>query len=217
MKTQLKNLWLDNRKFFLAACLLFAGGAILGFVQAHVVEELAKALFEQLKDVMAKLERNGGGLFAMFWAIFFNNVKVALLMMAMGVFFAFVPVFNIMANGVFIGFMFAKISESGVNPVLMFTAGILPHGIFELPAILFAAAVGIRLGVLSLRTVGSLIQPAKWERVKNDWFEMLRQFPAAVLTVVVLLFVAAFVESGITPLVLHGILGDELQQVKLFQ
>lgn len=216
MKAQLKNLWSDNRKYFLFACLLFGLGVVWGYLQSEAVEQIANALLEQLKDMVAKLEREGGGPLAVFWAIFKNNLFVSLFMMALGVFFAFLPVFSMLANGIVIGFILAKFHAAGINPWLMFTAGILPHGVFELAAVLFAAGVGIRLGVLSFRSVGSLIQPAKWGRVKNDWFDMLKQFPTSVITVIVLLFIAAIVETVVTPLIIQGVLGDQLKQINLF-
>lgn len=217
MRTQFKRLWTDNSKFFLAACLLFVGGAALGFLQAHALEQMVNSLLGQLKEVIDRIQANGGGVFATFWDIFSNNVTSSLMMMAMGLFFAFFPVFGLIANGVLLGFIFAKYSAFGVSPWLVFAAGILPHGILELPAVLFAAGVGIRLGMLSFRSVGSLIQPGKWERVKNDWYDTLKQFPMVVLTVIGLLFVAAIVESSITPLILREVLGDQLQQMKLIK
>ncbi|MEJ8546646.1 stage II sporulation protein M [Brevibacillus borstelensis] len=217
MRTQFNRLWTDNRKYFLTACLLFGGGAVLGFLQAHALEEMVKSLLGQLKDVIDRIHANGGGVFATFWAIFSNNVTSSLMMMAMGLFFAFFPVFGLMANGVLLGFIFAKYSSFGVSPWLVFAAGILPHGILELPAVLFAAGVGIRLGMLSLRSVGALIQPVKWEQVKNDWYDTLKQFPMVVLTVIGMLFLAAIIESSVTPLILQEVLGDQLKQLNLIK
>ncbi|MFS0557941.1 stage II sporulation protein M [Brevibacillus sp. 179-C9.3 HS] len=217
MGIRLRNLWLDNRKFFFAACLLFFGGALIGYIQAPIVEGMVGSLMGQLKELAERIKENGGGPLAMFWMIFSNNVLSALMMMALGIFFAFFPIIGMLANGVLLGFIISKSSAVGVSPWLIFSAGILPHGIFELPAILFAAGVGIRLGVLSLRSVGVLIQPHKLPRLKNDWYDTLKQFPVAVLTVIVLLFIAAVVESTITPTILKETVGQQLQQLNLLK
>lgn len=212
MKIQLRRLWSDNKRFFLVACLLFFGGAFIGYLQAPAVESLVDQLLGQLKEIVERIKENGGGILATFWTIFSNNVISSLMMMALGLFFAFFPVVGLLTNGILLGFILAKYSAAGTSPWLMFGVGILPHGIFELPAILFAAGVGIRLGVLSLRSVGVLFQPHKADRLKNDWYDTLKQFPAAVLTVIVLLFVAAIIESTITPVLLQATMGEHLQQ-----
>ncbi|QRG67954.1 stage II sporulation protein M [Brevibacillus choshinensis] len=209
MKNHLQRLWLDNRGFFLAACLLFIGGGLIGYFQAPMVEAMVSELMGQLKEIVDRIKESGGGVFATFWMIFSNNVVSALMMMALGLFFAFFPIIGLVANGILLGFILSK--SVGVSPWLMLGAGILPHGIFELPAVLFAAGVGIRLGLLSFRSVGVLFQPHKIERLKNDWYDTLKQFPVAVITVIALLLIAAIVESSITPYILNGLIGDQMK------
>jgi stage II sporulation protein M len=209
MNNHLRRLWLDNRRFFLAACLLFIGGGLIGYLQAPMVESMVSELRGQLKEIVDRIKESGGGVFATFWMIFSNNVVSALMMMALGLFFAFFPIIGLVANGILLGFILSK--SVGVSPWLMFGAGILPHGIFELPAVLFAAGIGIRLGLLSFRSVGVLFQPHKVERLKNDWYDTLKQFPVAVIAVIVLLLIAAIVESSITPFIINGLIGDQMK------
>lgn len=209
MKNQLRRLWIDNRAFFLAACLLFIGGGLIGFLQASAVESMVNQLMDQLKEIVERIRESGGGVLATFWMIFSNNVVSSLMMMALGLFFAFFPIIGLLSNGILLGFILAK--AQGVSPWLMLGAGILPHGIFELPAVLFAAGFGIRLGVLSFRSVGVLIQPHKGGRLKNDWYDTLKQFPVAVLAVIGLLLIAAIVESAITPYIIQELLGGKMK------
>ncbi|MFP3393033.1 stage II sporulation protein M [Brevibacillus sp. SIMBA_040] len=217
MKNHLRRLWLDNRRFFLAACLIFVVGGLIGYFQAPAVESMVSNLMEQLKEVAERIKENGGGVFATFWTLLSNNVLSALMMMALGLFFAFFPIIGMMANGVLLGFIISKYSTVGISPWLIFSAGILPHGIFELPAVMFAAGIGIRLGALSFRSVGVLFQPHKLDRLKNDWYDTLKQFPVAVLVVIVLLVIAAIVESAITPYILKATIGEQLQQLNLLK
>lgn len=209
MKNQLRRLWIDNRGYFLAACLLFFFGGFIGYWQDSAVKAMVNQLLGQLKEIVDRVQESGGGVFATFWMIFSNNVVSALMMMALGLFFAFFPIVGLVTNGILLGFILAN--ASGVSPWLMLAAGILPHGIFELPAVFFAAGVGMRLGVLSFRSVGVLIQPHKADKVKNDWYDTLKQFPAAVLLVIGLLLVAGIVESSITPFVIHEWIGGKVQ------
>jgi len=211
MNSQLRQLWLDNKRFFWAAGLLLLGGAVIGFVQADLVESLAKQMMGQIKEIVQRIKHNGGGVVSTFWAIFSNNVMSSLMMMALGLFFAFFPIIGLLSNGVLLGFILAKISAAGINPLLVFAVGILPHGMFELPAVVFAAGVGIRLGLLSFRSVGVLLRVNQLEQVKSEWHSLLKQFPAAVLSVIALLFIAALVESVITPLLLQSTVGGPFQ------
>ncbi|CAM3557822.1 MULTISPECIES: stage II sporulation protein M [Brevibacillus] len=217
MKSQLRRLWADNRRYFLASALLFLGGMLIGYMQSAAVQEMVNQLLGQLKEVVDRIRENGGGAFATFWAIYTNNVISALMMMAMGLFFGVFPIFGMLANGILLGFILSTYSTAGINPLLVFAAGILPHGIFELAAVFFAAGIGIRLGGLVLRSIGLLFQPGKGERVKNDWYDTLKQFPAAVLLVIVLLLVAGVVESVITPMILEAALGEQLEQLRLLK
>jgi stage II sporulation protein M len=208
---------MDNKYFVLAAFLLFMGGMLLGYFQSAAVEAMANQLLGQLQQVLDRIQENGGGTGATFWAIYTNNILAALMMMAMGLFFGFFPIVSMIANGLLLGFIFAKYSVVGVNPWLVFAAGILPHGIFELSAVFLAAGFGLRFGSLTLRSIGLLFQPGKSGTVKNAWYDTLKQFPAAVLLVVVLLLVAGVVESVVTPTILHAVLGDQIQQLRLMK
>jgi stage II sporulation protein M len=189
MKNQLNRLWMDNKRFFLAASLLFIGGGLIGYLQAPAVETMVNNLLGQLKDIVERIRESGGGVFATFWMIFSNNVVSSLMMMALGLFFAFFPIVGLLANGVLIGYIFSAYQAEGISPWLMFGAGILPHGIFELTAVMFAAGFGMRLGLLSFRSVGVLFQPQKLERLKNDWYDTLKQFPVAEVDIVARVFV----------------------------
>jgi len=213
VKQQLKGIWADNKPFFWAASLLFLGGMLLGYWQSAALETMIKQLMGQLEEVVNRIRENGGGPLATFWAIYSNNVVSALMMMAMGVFFGFFPVFGMLANGILLGYVFSTYQTMGVNPWLVFAAGILPHGVFELTAVFLAAGFGMRLGGLVLRSIGLVFQPGKANQVKDSWYDTLKQFPAAVLLVVVLLFVAGVVESMVTPGILYGLLGDQLPQL----
>lgn len=217
MKNQLRRIWTDNKRFFLAASLLFFGGMVLGYVQSAALEPMVTQLMKQLEEIIKRIQENGGGPAATFWAIFSNNVASALMMMAMGVFFGLFPIIGMLTNGVLLGYVFSTYSTLGISPWLIFAAGILPHGIFELSAVFLAAGFGMRLGGLVLRSIGLLYQPGKAGLVKNAWYDTLKQFPAAVLSVIVMLFVAGVVESVVTPAILQAVLGDQLKQIQLIK
>src|SRR3989338_1945840 len=76
--------------------------------------------------------------------IFFNNLEVAFFGLFLGVFLVIFPFVNAVANGIVLGYVFSKLAE--VSRLGDFWR-ILPHGIFELPAIFISLALGIKLGM----------------------------------------------------------------------
>lgn len=211
MGQQVRNLWLDNKAYFLTATLLLVGGAVVGFLQADMVESIAKEMMSQIKAIADRIKDSGGSSIATFWVIFKNNVLSSIYMMLFGIFFAVIPVFGLLSNGVLLGFILEKIASAGVNPLIVLVVGILPHGIFELPAVVFAAAVGIRYGLLSIRSIGSVLRIAQWGEVKREWMSAIRQLPLVLASIVVLLLVAAVVESLVTPLLLQSTIGGQFK------
>ncbi|UFJ40699.1 stage II sporulation protein M [Brevibacillus humidisoli] len=210
---KLKDLWLGTRWYFATGCLLMLGGALVGFFQAETIQEMAKAMLAQLQEIADTLKENNTTANA-FWLIFKNNVTSSVLMMVLGLFFAVFPISGLVSNGVLLGYILEMMSSGGINWLQVFVVGILPHGIFELPAVIFAASLGIRYGVLALRSIGALWRSDQKERVKHDWQTVFRQFPLALFTVVALLFVAAIVESVITPILIQNTFGTTIQMTK---
>ena len=84
----------------------------------------------------------------------------------------------------------------GYSPLLAFTAGILPHGLFELSAVFLATAAMLKVGaqLVTPQPDKSLGEILLFSLV--DWF---RIFVGIVLP---LLAVAALVEIYITPLLI---------------
>ncbi|MFM1654501.1 stage II sporulation protein M [Brevibacillus sp. B_LB10_24] len=198
MFSRIKAVWFDNKWYFLAASLLLIGGFLIGFMKLPAVQQLAENMMAQLEQIAKSMQHDKSSS-AAFWLIFTNNVFSSIKMMLLGLFFAVVPIFGLFANGVLIGFVLEQLQQGGASPLHVFLVGLLPHGLFELPAVVFAAALGIRYGVLVIRSLGAIWRKEKAAQVKQDWRANIRQFPIAVCMVVLLLLVAALVESVITP------------------
>jgi stage II sporulation protein M len=157
--------------------------------------------------------------------LFYHNARAAVLAVAAGAIpFACLPILDPVANGVTLGLLASISKHQGLNVPLLFLKGIAPHGIFELPAVLYATSVGIYLSVSlakiikvkfrkkkGSRAVGT--EPAPTEPESSGFLESYSETAAAdtggivgdiirsfILVVLPLLLVAAFVESFITPL-----------------
>lgn len=125
-----------------------------------------------------------------FLMILQNNVEAMLLVVAMGVFAGLFSLTFLVTNGVILGvfaYLFAAQGEG-----LVFLAGILPHGIIEIPCLLFAAAIGLRIGITAVRRLAG--------RQVSLTQEMAEGVKCAITVIVPLLVVAAFIETYITPL-----------------
>lgn len=127
----------ESKKYIYSSAAAFAFFIAVGYIIAGQLGFLDEVLKELVKDV-SQLEGFDIALY-----IFANNVQSAIIGMVMGVFLGIVPIINIVANGVVIGYVLSQVVEMhGFAQTLM----ILPHGIFELPAIFIALGLGIKLG-----------------------------------------------------------------------
>ena len=89
------------------------------------------------------LEVEGLNTFQLILFILQNNATTAFLMIMLGIFFGIVPFINSLANGIILGYVLKNVwNLSGISEFWR----ILPHGVFELPAIFLAMGLGLKLG-----------------------------------------------------------------------
>ncbi|MCQ2550685.1 MAG: stage II sporulation protein M [Clostridia bacterium] len=198
MKTDLREAFgflKEYSKVVRVAVILFLALGFLAALQYGANEQYAH-LFDQLIDnaVGGIAGLKGASLLK---AIFLNNLKASTMAVTIGIVpFIFIPGFNIASNGAVTGAAIMKASTSlGVGPGHLLIFGILPHGIFEIPALVIAASLGIIL--CREVTRGLLRKPHK--RLNELLEEEARCF---ILMVVPLLILAAVVETYITPMLL---------------
>jgi len=99
-----------------------------------------------------------------------------------------------------IGGVLGVFKTLGYSPLLLAVYGILPHGIFEVPALILSSAAILHLGV-------TLVTPAAHKTLGEALLEGMADWAKVNLGVVLpLLAVAAAVETWITPGLLHSIL-----------
>lgn len=133
------------------------------------------------------------------YMLLFNNLKASGLMFILGFIpFLFLPVFSLLSNAVIIGAVMGLVNASGVNVLGVTLKGLIPHGIFEIPAICMACALGIilcRFLIAKIINAGKL----KGERPLDMIGNMFRLY---VIAVVPLLVIAAIIETYITPMIM---------------
>jgi stage II sporulation protein M len=166
--------------------LAFAAGLIFPAVPAQVL-----ALFsQQMAD--AGVVSESGSVPALFW----NNLRAMVLSVLYGFIpFIYLPALSLGVNALLLGLFAAYFLNNGIS-MLAYLGGILPHGIFELPALVISLACGIylcsRINQYVRKNTRGIMAPT----LKN----IVR---VLALTVLPLLAVAAAVEAYVTPAVMQ--------------
>lgn len=138
-----------------------------------------------------------GSLFAVWW----QNARVLLLSMVLGVFtFGVLGVMPLMATMAATGYLVSLLASNGIG-VVQLAALLLPHGIIEIPAAMLATAAVLEAGaILATPTPGKTIGEV-WLTTLADWFKVMLG------VVLPLLLVAAAVEVWITPRIALWVFG----------
>lgn len=126
--------------------------------------------------------------------LFFHNLQSTLLIAFFGVFsFGVLGVILYLFNTSLIGGLFGLANLLGYELLPLFVGGILPHGIFEIPALILSCAAVLNLGLV-------LVTPQAGRTIGEVVLEALADWARVVLGLVIpLLFVAAVIESQFTP------------------
>ena len=131
---------------------------------------------------------------SIFIFIFLNNAIKSFLIIILGFFFAVIPVLFIYTNGELIGLITGVFQEE--NGLWRIVLTILPHGIFEVPAMILATGYGIWLGRCFYRKL------RYGENFGEKFAYAMKKFLKVILP---LILVAALVESFITPIIVRYI------------
>jgi len=129
-----------------------------------------------------------------FWMVWWQNIRVLLLAMVLGVFtFGVMGVMPLMATMAVAGYLMGILSKMGLPVVSLITGFILPHGIIEVPVAILATAAVLHAGAV-------LAKPVPGKTISEVWLEALADWAKVMVGVVLpLLLVAAGVEVWVTP------------------
>jgi stage II sporulation protein M len=100
---------------------------------------------EKIFDFMANLVGSLEGLntWEVMGFIFFNNLKASFFALLFGIGFGVFPIITGVINGYLVGFVAREAAR--VEGILVLWR-LLPHGIFELPAVFFCIGMGMKIG-----------------------------------------------------------------------
>lgn len=174
---------------FWILCVIFAVAAVLlpDFSRDYL------ALLQQVFAESGLLEESGASMVGL---LLRNNIRATILTVIYGFLpFLFYPAMTLGSNAMTIAVMGVVYVQEGYYTPAAFLAGILPHGIFEIPAMLIACAVGL----CHCRLVTGLIRrraqttPPRVQLVSLAWVYAALTLP--------LLVIAALVETFLTPFI----------------
>ena len=129
----------ETRNYIWFCSCLFLFIALIGyFFPVFFTEEILKLIKELLKQTEGL---NGIELIRF---IIVNNTKSSFFGIALGLFFGVFPIGMLVVNGYVIGFVASK---SVMSEGILVLWRLLPHGIFEIPAVLISIGIGLKLGI----------------------------------------------------------------------
>lgn len=171
------------KSYLLILTLIFATSFLAGILAPASIRKDATNAFQYVVENYRGLE--GGKLF---FSILLQNVMVSILILISGVLIGIFPILSIGSNGFFLGVIYRQAAEGASYSRAALK--VLPHGIFEIPALLLSASYGLWLGVAVVRRIrGNESTPIRFhiEHAFRRYFAIV--FP--------LLIVAAGIETTI--------------------
>jgi stage II sporulation protein M len=212
------------KRYFTIAARALGLGFVIGFVFFLIHPEQEKRalayLMKALKDIPL-----GAAPLDLALTLFYHNVRASALAVAAGIIpFACLPALDPLANGAALGLLASVSKHQGLNVPLLFLRSVAPHGIIELPAVLYATSAGIYLSVSFAKRVLAKLRKKKDDTAMTpsaspggpDSDSFLESYPeksgpdtegaggnvvrSFMIVVLPLLLVAAFIEAFITPL-----------------
>lgn len=169
----------ESRKFIFAIIGIFFALALIGFL-VPVPSQFHDWLVSYIKEIVK--ETSGLSEINLISFIFFNNAKTSFFGIIFGILLGIFPVLISAFNGYVLGFV-SRLSVNADGFLVLWR--LLPHGIFELPAVFISMGIGTKLGFV-------LIKGKK--NFKENFYNALRTF---IFIVIPLLIIAAIIEGSL--------------------
>ncbi len=182
------------RLWILIAIALFVIGIAAGLIISTLMPAGVVALISGELSALEQL----AAIFGPFHAttalfIFFKNFSALLFSFIFSPILCLMPILALAFNGLLLSFISVIVTQE--KSVGFLLAGLLPHGILEIPALIIGEAAALSFGVM---VITALIYPKKRELLLPN----LKQNLKYLLIAFALLVPAAIIETFVTPLLL---------------
>ena len=168
----------ESSNYIYITITIFIISAIMGFFYRSELTFLNKIIAE----IILKIQ--GLNSIEMVFFILQNNLQSSFLAVILGIAFGIFPIINSISNGAVIGYVLGLAYDiAGFSEWWR----LLPHGIFELPAIFISISLGMKLGF-------SIFLPKKLraKEFKRRFYNAMNTF---LMIVIPLLIIAAIIEG----------------------
>ncbi len=186
-----KTLYINSKQWLLASAFLFGIGLLGGIMAYFQAPWMLESLMKTLSDKYGQPELNTNTSLMLLK----NNATVAGLGLAGGLIFGIPTVFILVVNGLILGFigagLFTRLPYGIFQKILFLVVGIVPHGIFELSAIILSGAFGLMLGNRWWLAKGQGRVQVFWQDIKRS----LTVIPVVAMLLIIAGFVEVFVSG----------------------
>lgn len=178
--------------YYIAATFIFILALVIGFIGGLSDPTANQMLVKNYLGTFQNIQELPSQYLFIF--IFLNNTIKAFISMIVGMFFGVLTISFLYINALFIGMVMAlAVQFLGFK---FFLAATLPHGIIELVGIITASALGLWLGVRTIRLI--------FYKEKEGFISALKySLKKFVIFVIPILLIAALIEAFVTPLVIR--------------
>ena len=177
------------RIFIGISVLIFAVTIVMGYYAAEYNSDLATNMLKEF-DMLKWITQLPQPLLMV--VIFLKNLLSSVMSVLLGLGLGIVPLLVDTSNGFLLGVVLYSVLQK--EGLLYFLAGVVPHGIIELPTVLMSIGIGFRLGYLLALTF--------FGEKANLGQEIKIAIHFLIRWVAPLLLLAAAIETFITPIVI---------------
>lgn len=200
---------------------LFLVSVFAGLIMADNPPEFIIQVIKEIAKLAETIQT--GDFNALFSIIFTNNLVAIYSTVIGGLLLGITPLISSIINGYVIGVVAGLTIMQGQGAVL--AVGLIPHGIIEIPALILALAIGLRLGriVFSIfkHDAGNVKNHAPGKTVKRNlkfyrlvlntnaaliWIELRRSLSFVWRVLVPAILIAAVIESSLTVELINNVL-----------
>ncbi len=182
---------MNYKNWVFIAILLFVFSIVVGWTTPGGTERLLDENITALKELSIILASLPPAVIAII--IFIKNSVALLISFALSPLLCLTPILALTSNGALLGMVSAIVIEEESLGTLL--AGLLPHGIIELPAFIIGEAAALNFGSLA---IVSLFKKEARNLLRPHFKQNLRYL----LIALALLLPAAIIEAFVTPLFL---------------
>lgn len=177
----------------------FAGIVVLSFLASMLFPTQADGIVEQFAQMLQQSGVSDEGGNIQFFPLLLNNFVAMITSVAYGLIpFIRLPALTLGVNGASLGLFAGYYVHQDIS-LLKYLAGILPHGIFEIPALILSAALGLHL----CKAVTAALREKKKGAVSTAVTQCGQILVYWILPLVVL---AAVIETYVTPVLFQAVL-----------